>query len=35
MPACDRDPRNVVGAVDHFAGAPLAMLFFLPLLLES
>jgi hypothetical protein len=35
MPACGRDPRDVVGAVDHSVGALSAMLFFLPLLLES
>jgi hypothetical protein len=35
MLACDLDPHNIVGAVDHLVGALSAMLFFLPLLLKS
>jgi hypothetical protein len=35
MPACDRDPGDIVEAVDHFVGVLSAMLFFLPLLLKS
>lgn len=35
MPACDRDYRDIVEAVDHFAGALWTELFFLLLLRKS
>jgi hypothetical protein len=34
MPACNRDPRDVVEAVDHFVRALQAVLFLPPLLLK-